>query len=78
MEKYPWLFYERIETPEIPEIRASWSKTKEIHVFWSVIVSDANGGKQTVSIIQLSKRSYLKGASFLVIFLYITEMLALR
>lgn len=78
MEKYPWLFYERIETSEISKIRASWSKTKEIYVFWSVIVFDANGGKQTVSIIQLSKRSYLKDASFIVIFLYITEMLALR
>lgn len=76
MEKYPWLFYERIKTSEISEIRASWSKTKEIYVFWSVIVSDANGGKQTVSIIQLSERSYLKDASF--IFQYITEMLALR
>lgn len=76
MEKYPWLFYERIKTSEISEIRASWSKTKEIYVFWSVIVSDANGGKQTVSIIQLSERSYLKDASF--IFLYITEMLALH
>lgn len=76
MEKYPWLFYERIKTSEISEIRASWSKTKEIYVFWSVIVSDANGGKQTVSIIQLSERLYLKDASF--IFLYITEMLALR
>ena len=54
MEKHPWLFY------EIPEIRASWSKTKEIYVFWSVIVFDANGGKQTVSIIQLFKRLFLK------------------
>lgn len=76
MEKHPWLFYERIETSEIPEIRASWSKTKEIYVFWSVIVFDANSGKQTVSIIQLFKR--FKSASFIIIFLYIIEMLALR
>ena len=26
MEKYPWLFHERTEASEIPEIGASWSE----------------------------------------------------
>lgn len=48
MEEYTRLLYERTQTSKIAKIWTCRTETEEIHVFRSIAVSHADGGKQKV------------------------------